>query len=63
MTKSSQSRIARKKSRQEVAKTAMNVAAHGRLIEVEIDGQKVQMWAMPASAHQVVMQAFEYLSR
>lgn len=63
MTKASVSRVKRKAARQNVAETAMQVAAHGRMIEVEIDGAKVVMWCMPASAHQVVMNAFQTLAR
>lgn len=63
MTKASPSRVNRKKARANVASTALQVAAHGRIITVDIDGKPVTMWAMPASAHQVVMAALQTLSR
>lgn len=63
MTKASATRIKSKAARLNVAQTAMKVAAHGRMIEVDIDGKPVTMWCMPASAHQVVMAAFQTLAR
>lgn len=63
MTKASMSKVNRKAQRQNVAATALQVAAHGRLVEMEIDGNKIQMWSMPASAHQVVMSALQTLAR
>lgn len=63
MTKSSKSRIVRTTGRKKMAEAALHIAAHGRLIDVEVEGQNIKMWAMPASAHQVVMAALEQLAR
>lgn len=59
MTRASMSKVNRKAARQNVAKTAQQVAAHGRVIEV--DGMKFV--AIPESAYQVVMAALQTLAR
>lgn len=63
MTKASMRKVNRKAARNKVAETALQVAAHGRMITVDIEGQPITMWAMPASAHQVVMSALQTLAR
>lgn len=62
MTKASKSRVNRKAARERLASTALEVAAHGRMIEVEIEGVPVKFWAMPATAFSTVMSALQALS-
>lgn len=62
MTKSSPQRAERKTMKRKIASDALQVAAHGRLIEVDVDGKAIKMWCMPASAQSVVMSALRALA-
>lgn len=63
MTKSSPRRAEKRVSKKSMAYEAIRIASHGRLIKVPIDGKEVEFWAMPASAHQVVMSALRNLAK
>lgn len=63
MTKASVTRVKSKAAKQRIAEEAIKVACHGRMITINVDGQDITMWAMPASAHQVVVSALTALAK
>lgn len=63
MTKASASRVKSKAAKQRIAEEATRIACMGRMITVNVDGKDIAMWAMPASAHQVVVSALQALAK
>lgn len=63
MTKASVTRVKSKAAKQRIAEEAIKIACHGRMITVNVDGQDITMWAMPSSAHQVVVSALTALAK